>query len=530
MRKTHGERSSITTIMWKFKHLPCSKCGSSDALSVHEDGHSYCFSCNTYFGDKDTNTNMEQEFTYEYLPWRGVTADTFKYYEAKTQIRTDGKPDSIRFKYSGDYTKCRRLDTKTFYSEGVATPGLFGIDKFSAGSSKFVTLTEGELDACSLYQVIRTPVLSVRSASSGLGDVTIHRSWLNAHERIYLAFDGDTAGKELTAKVAKLFDYSKVYHVKFTKHKDANDYLRHGDGEELKHLWWNSKKYVPENIISSLDEFASILKKKQEPGVPFPWDTLTKMTYGIKTSESVLITAMEGVGKTEVMHNIEYKLLKETDANVGAIYLEEPKQRHLRAIAGIELRKPVHLPDTDATEDQILSALTKVIRVSDRLFLYSHFGSDDAGILLDTIRFLVSGCGCRYILFDHLTMAVSGLAGENERIALDHLCTQLEMMVKELDFSLIMVSHVNDQGQTRSSRMASKIADIRLDLYRDILNPDPTIRNRIDMSISKNRFYSSTGSAGSILFDPLTYTYSELKGEDHDHTCTQGQQDTVPPC
>ena len=461
---------------------------------------------------------MEGEFTYEYLPWRGVTADTFKFFEAKTKIGADGKPFVIGFKYSSDYIKCRRLDTKKFYSEGTAVPGLFGLDKFSAGSSKFVTLTEGELDACSLYQVIRSPVVSVRSASSGLGDVTLHRSWLNAYERIYLAFDSDTAGRELTDKVARLFDYSKVYHVKFTKHKDANEYLRHGEEQELKHLWWNSRKYVPENIVSSLDDFASILKKKPEPGVPYPWERLTEMTCGIKTGESVLITAMEGVGKTEVMHTIEHKLLKETDANVGAIYLEEPKDRHLRAITGIELRKPIHLPDTDATEDQIFSALTKVVRNSDRLFLYSHFGSDDPGILLDTIRFLVSGCGCRYILFDHLTMAVSGLAGENERTALDHLCTQLEMMVKELDFALIMVSHVNDDGQTRSSRMAGKVADIRLNLYRDILNPDPVIRNRIDLVISKNRFYSSTGSAGSILFDPLTYTYSEIKEADNDNT------------
>ena len=29
-------------------HLPCEKCGSSDANSLYSDGHTYCFSCNTY--------------------------------------------------------------------------------------------------------------------------------------------------------------------------------------------------------------------------------------------------------------------------------------------------------------------------------------------------------------------------------------------------------------------------------------------------------------------------------------------------
>ena len=26
-------------------HQPCTSCGSSDALSVYDDGHTYCFSC-----------------------------------------------------------------------------------------------------------------------------------------------------------------------------------------------------------------------------------------------------------------------------------------------------------------------------------------------------------------------------------------------------------------------------------------------------------------------------------------------------
>ena len=36
-------------------HLPCEKCGSSDANSLYSDGHTYCFSCNTY---ANTNENI----------------------------------------------------------------------------------------------------------------------------------------------------------------------------------------------------------------------------------------------------------------------------------------------------------------------------------------------------------------------------------------------------------------------------------------------------------------------------------------
>ena len=30
------------------QHIPCEKCGSSDAAGIYTDGHTYCFSCNAY--------------------------------------------------------------------------------------------------------------------------------------------------------------------------------------------------------------------------------------------------------------------------------------------------------------------------------------------------------------------------------------------------------------------------------------------------------------------------------------------------
>jgi twinkle protein len=309
--------------------------------------------------------------------------------------------------------------------------------------------------------------------------------------------------------VARLFDFNKVYLVKFTKRKDANEYLENGEGDELRRIWWNSKRFIPEGIISSFSEFEKILKDPTKVGVSYPFPTLTGMTYGIRLGESVLVTAQEGVGKTEFMHSVEYHLLKETNDNVGAIYLEEGKQRHLQAIAGQHLKAPCHIPDGGVSSDEAYSALVAAVGRDERLHIYSHFGSDDPEILLDRIRFLVSACACRYILLDHLTMCVSGSGVEDERRTLDYLSTHLETMVKDLQFALIVVSHVNDAGQTRGSRYISKIADIRIDLHRDITNVDPSVRNTTVFTISKNRFCGKTGYAGKAVFDPVSYTLSE---------------------
>src|SRR4029079_15805719 len=121
----------------------------------------------------------------------------------------------------------------------------------------------------------------------------------------YLAFDGDQPGREAARAVARVFDFNKVFLVRFDElgRKDANEYLQLGLADELRNIWHNSKKYLPETIVSSFSDFKKILSEPLKTGTPYPFRTLTDMTYGIRRGESVLITAQEGVGKTELMHS-----------------------------------------------------------------------------------------------------------------------------------------------------------------------------------------------------------------------------------
>lgn len=494
------------------QHIPCPSCPSSDAYCVYDDGHGFCFSCE-YYKPRTLDLN---DYTYEYLSTRGIYGDTFKFFDAKTKIDAAGKPVAIRFNYPNGAYKIRTLEEKGFYTEGdIAKAGLFGRNKFGPGSNRSITVTEGELDALSLYQILKSPVVSVRSSTSAKLDCAIDRSYLNSFERIYLAFDADEPGRSAASDVAKLFDYNKVYDVRFGGgiRKDANDYLRAGEESELRNIWWNAKKFLPDNLMSSVSDFEKELLRPVKYGVSYPFPTLTNMTYGLRTGEVVLITAQEGVGKTEVMHTILHHLLKETDDAIGAIFLEESKQRLLQAIAGIELQRPVHLPDSGVQPSDVVGALKSVVPTDDRLYVYNHFGSDSADSILDTIRFLVTARGCRWIAFDLISLAITGLGGDREREALEYLSARLEILTQELDFGLIMVSHVNDFGQTRGSRMISKNCHVRIDLKRDVENTSDRLRRTTNLIVSKNRPASMTGPAGNLLFNPVTHTLSEDYGE-----------------
>lgn len=433
-----------------------------------------------------------------------------QFFGAKSKIDNNGVPVSVAFTYPNGSSKVRSLSEKNFYSVGeISKAGLFGRNLFDPLAHKSVTITEGELDALSAYQMLGSPCVSVSSASGGLRDCTRDYSWLRDFDQVYLCLDGDSVGRKAAEEVARLFDYGRVFDVRLTKHKDANAYLQAGEETEFRNIWYSAKKFLPETITSSLSDFQAILSSEAQVGVPYySFPTLTEMTYGIRTGECILVTAQEGVGKTEWLHAIEHGILTNTDYNVGAFFLEEQPKRHLQSLAGIELRKPTHLPDSGCSVDEVSSTITKILKKDDRLYIDSQFGSTDIEHLLGNIRFLATGCNCRVVFLDHISVAISALEGEDERKALDHFFTKAETMVKELDFSLIVVSHVNDYGQTRGSRWGGKMADIRIDLSRDVANGS----NVLDIFVSKNRFAGRTGHAGSYEFNPITRSYTLVSG------------------
>ncbi len=509
------------TSNWKVTDQPC-PCGqSSRGYAVDSADHGFCFSCGKNFwpdnvrpeGAEDYKLDEQPQF--QYVPWRDITRDTMQFYGVQTEMVANA-PKAVLFPYANGQIKIRSRTEKKFYVNGEVnskTGFLFGRDRFNAASAQAVTITEGEFDALAVFQMLgsKYPAVSVRGASSAVSDCTADFDFLNSFEKIYICFDNDEPGRIATAKVAALFDFNKVYHVKMDLFKDANEYLSAGKAQEFIRTWWNSRRFLPEGVLSTFAEFDGILDDENtKPAVPYPLQKLQEMTYGIRTGEFILLTAQEGIGKTEVLRNIEHHLLKTTDANLGIIHLEENKARSLKGLAGLELAQPVHLPDTSVSKTEIKNALHALLGRDERLHIYSHFGSDDPDVILGTIRFMAGACQCKYIFLDHITLVVTGLQSEDERKQLDYLSTKLAMMVEELDFALFLVSHVNDDGLTRGSRNISKVSDLHIHLDRDITAPTAELRNTTYLTVRKNRFAGKTGPAGRLQFNGDTFTLTEM--------------------
>lgn len=500
--------------------IPCplEGCNSSDAYHVYEDGSGYCFSCTRYTPPNGRDSG-EDTYGYDYVPYSGLTKKTVSKFRILSKYNSSGDVVAVSFPYhDGRGSKVRDLTKpKSFTSIGeMSQPGLFGKELWTPGCARSITITEGEKDAASMWQMLTEqsrgvyPCVSVKSSSSAKRDCLAEYDYLNSFDRIYLALDNDEQGKKASKEIASIFPPSRVYQVQSGQFKDANEWLLLGSWQDLRKSWENARTYRPENIVSNYGEIEQALKERSETvRAEWPWRILQGDTFGIRKGERILFSALEGLGKTEIVRAIEHHLLKTTDENVAIIHLEESLERTIKGLAGYELGTPCHLPISNSSDDDIMRAYRDLTGRDDRLFIHTHFGSDSPDDILATIRLLVSGYDCKFVFLDHITMVVTGLEDGEERRLLDNLSTRLAMLTEELDFTLIFVSHVNDDGLTRGSRNISKIADLHIALERDIYHPDPVERNTTQLVIKKNRFAGTTGLSSKLYFDPETFMISE---------------------
>lgn len=443
-----------------------------------------------------------------YMPHRGLTENSMRFYDIKTKF-VDDVAQEIGFPYPSGGFKIRSIEGKKFTSVGsMKEPGLFGQDKFDPGSKESITICEGEFDAPSIWQSTggKTAAVSVRSASSAYKDCLSAYNYINSFKRIVLCFDNDEPGQSAARSVSALFDFNKVYVVKFVKHKDANDYLQANEGQDLFKAWDAARRYSPDNIISTFSQIEDALKVSNEDQIgTYPFKTLQDMTYGLHKGEVVVFKGLSGIGKTEVFRALEHHLLKTTPWNIGVIHLEEDNATTIKAIAGYELGVNATLPDAGLSLTDVIEGYKKALNNDDRrVHLYSSFDLEDENALLDNIRFLVTAAGCQFIFLDHITWLATGIKQEDERLKLDRLSQKLKLLAKELRFCLIMISHTNDDGRTRGSRNIENVANTMIHLSREKTASDDLSRRLTYFMVEKARLGGHTGPAGKAVMDNVT--------------------------
>lgn len=533
-------------------HRPCALgCGSSDAMAVYDKGgviDGYCFSCHNYVppeaisGTYD-NKNYKarrldlipddqiQVLPIRELRHRGISLAAAEHFGIRTEFNTrDGSPVACYFPYYKQGVlvgwKKRTVAEKQFVSLGNRKGcELFGQHTCGQGG-KLLIITEGEYDAAAVFDILaqkgkRYKVCSLPDGAN-IKALQNHIEWLESFENVVLCFDQDEPGQKAAKDAAALLTPGKCRIMQFSE-KDANDMLIAKKYNEFFAALSNAQQSRPDGIVSGADTWELIKNRPKVVSVPYPddWVEMNHKTYGIRLGELDTWTSGSGMGKTQVMRQIEYHLLQNTEDSIGCIKLEEPLVDSVEAVMGIHLRKRIHLPDVreSVSEEDLYSAWLATAGTN-RLHYYDHFGSVDEDSLLSKIRYMAKGLGCKYVILDHLSIVVSEFAhegGERERI--DTVMTRLKKLTQELNIWIGLVVHLRkasngnksfEEGAVpslddlRGSGAIKQLSNSVYALARNQQHPDEYIRNTSSLHVLKCRFSGRTGKADYLHFDDET--------------------------
>jgi twinkle protein len=258
------------------------------------------------------------------------------------------------------------------------------------------------------------------------------------------------------------------------------------------------------------------INRKSSFTVQYPFNGLNDLTFGIRLSEMVIVTADTGVGKTALLKHIEHSLLMNPEViekgyGVGLLHLEEPNGDTTLGLLSIHNRIPYHIPGIERNEAELRQAFDDVVN-HNRLVLWDHFGSNSVDKVIDKVRHMAA-LGCKYIVLDHLSIVVSDQSGD-ERKQLDEIATKLKTLTMELDIAVIAVIHTNRQGQIRGTAGVEQLANIVVRLERDKIDPSEWRRNITKITVEKNRFCGYTGPACYLWYNKDTARLTELDREE----------------
>ena len=511
------------------RHLPCDTCGSSDANSLYSDGHTFCFSCNTYGHTEELvhthrmSSHVQLKGEPQRLVKRGISEKVCQQY----RIYKDG--DVLRFHYfddAGILKGCKvKTKAKVFSYEGETPGTLFGQHLFPS-TGKRVVITEGELDAASCSEVMPGwPMVSLPSGAAAARK-SIQRAipWLQGYEEIVLFFDNDEAGRKATEEAAGVLPPGKCKIASLQgDYKDASDALIANDPEAIRRAIWDAKPYRPDGIVDGKSLLELVTTPTPPSDYDYPFAGLNDKLHGIRLGELITITAGSGIGKSSVCRELATHLLSKGE-RVGYLALEESNRRTALGLMSAAVGKSLHLGEHDRST--LVDAYDKTL-ANWNLFLFDGFGSFDPDLIYNRIEYLATGLDTRVIFLDHLSILLSGLDGDERRM-IDTTMTKLRSLVERTGIAMFLVSHLRRTtqdknheegarvtlGQLRGSAAIAQLSDGVIALERDQQSSgkqsDTTVR------VLKNRYSGEVGVACRLTYDLSTCKFNESTATDDD--------------
>lgn len=469
IRYKQGERGT------PLRKESCSKCGSSDAkqifLKSNGETDAFCFSCETYFPRRRIQQEAVKSFLRRHkskpmfdinnvgsLPTReirGVREEICKGFGVKVLLsETDGQtithhifPDRANGEVVGYEVK--GIDKKiTSIGDRKGNLELWGQHIAMKNGGKKLFITEGRLDAMSLYQSLfdhkprgysgKPSVVSVtKGATSAVKDLMNNRNFVDRYEEVILVLDSDDAGQKAVRDVLKVFPRFKVARLPM---KDANEMLQAGQSRELyENVMYKSEHVRQGELVDIDDDLIQRALVKPEMGIPFPWETVNRATFGIRPHTIHVCGAAPKIGKSHHEYQLIQHLIK-LNHKVGVFDLENAPVKTAVRIASKEAKTDFSRPDKEFNPQLLHDTLLKL---QGKVRFYDRGASRDWSDIRICIEEMHLLDGINIFFIDPLTALISRYNSTDANDKLNEICTDMADLVNLYPITLFCYSHVN---------------------------------------------------------------------------------------
>lgn len=497
----------------KSTHGTCPECGHHDCFTEFEDGGFYCNSCgHKPKGRVEPKNKDTSEIDFQSKPYRGISKRVMDFTGTKVGV-VDGKDYCVAYKYP-HRAKFRVLpkDFGNSLNKGFTADKFFLQDKWNAGSSKVLTIVEGEDDVLAFLEMFdcKWPVISPPSGTLSKALLKENLEYLQSFESVVIATDNDATGERAALQLATILP-NKCSRVNMTKHKDAMEYLENNVTKDFIYAWINRQKYVQPFDTNTPSQFKKMLdESRDDQYLPTGLADYDEKALGLFQGHVTTFKAQEGIGKTELVRMLEYNLARNyPDVPFAYCHLEEPEQRSLLGLVSYWLQKNVTRKDLIKDREEVDKAIDELMG-RENIHQFKIGTDEDPEVLIDRIKYYANVCGCKYIFFEPIQdIASQRKAGVGLTEFLDQMAIKLSRTAAETGCGIVIIAHANENGDTRDSKQIQKQSSVVIELQRDMEATNERDANTTFLVLRKNRPVGTVGPAGSLYFDSASFTLQE---------------------
>jgi len=441
----------------------CESEGNQFSGKVSEKADDFKFAKKTtYEKPKTVQEVLEVDAIMKWFEGRGIDAKTVAAFNiAQSPKMFEGKQRMfIAFNYYRDEelvsVKYRRaVNEKPYgYSQEKGCEQIFyGLHLVEPDQSEIV-ITEGEIDAMSVYQATGKAALSVPTGAKAeykhVNEKSFHfledqRALIDQAERVIIMSDGDEAGRGLANELSRRIGRDKCVRVRYPEGcKDANDVLLDFGEDILCEIIEHAEAWPIRGVHSVYDY-------EQEVFEDYEGLTFDPLTTGfanlddymkIVEGQMSIVTGIPNSGKSEFLDQIILNMTKIHGWKFGICSFENKPQHHIRKFLEKHIGAPFYSdgPTRRMSKSEISSGMEYLNKYF-KFIRYNDWREATPTIdhILDQATLLVKRYGIKGLVIDPYNELDRPLDRETEYVSL--MLAKVRQFAEANDCHVWFVAH-----------------------------------------------------------------------------------------